>query len=151
MTFSLESVILESSTKEQTMTYTYSDDCISDLHKEVYGYRPRGAYWDDWNNCTPAEKQKTWDEYCRALDIQMAETKSQEERDVAKFEARVQDVISLGAGDRKTALSWITGQETFYHSQDVEHFVWEQGILFTQYGKKLIEDLLGIVEYKEWV
>ena len=56
----------------------------------------------------------------------------------------------FGAGDRKTALSWITGQETFYHSQDVEHFVWEQGILFTQYGKKLIEDLLGIVEYKEW-
>ena len=81
----------------------------------------------------------------------MAGTTSQEARDVAKSEARVQDVIRLRAGDRKPAIGWITGQETFYHSQDVEHFVWEQGILFTQYGKKLIEDLLGIVEYKEWV
>ena len=132
------------------MAFTYSDDCISDLHKEVYGYRPRGAFFDDWANCTPAEKQKTWDEYCRALEIQMAETKSQEEQDVAKFEARVQDVVSLGANDRKTALSWITGSETFYHSQDVEHFVWEQGILFTKYGKQLVEDLLKIVEYKEY-
>jgi len=80
----------------------------------------------------------------------MAETKSQEEKDVANFEARVKDVIGLGANDRKTALSWITGSETFYHSQDVEHFVWEQGILFTQYGKQLVKDLLKIVEYKEW-
>jgi len=84
------------------MSFTYSDDCISDLHKEVYGYRPRGAYWDDWDNCTPTQKQKTWDEYCRALEIQMAETKTQEEQDVAKFEARVQDVIELGAGNTPT-------------------------------------------------
>mgnify|MGYP007058524872 CR=1 FL=1 len=55
-----------------------------------------------------------------------------------------------GANDRKTALSWITGSETFYHSQDVEHFVWEQGILFTQYGKQLVKDLAEIVEYKEY-
>jgi len=132
------------------MAFTYSDDCISDLHKEVYGYRPRGAFFDDWDNCTPTEKQKTWDEYCRALEIQMAETQAQEEQDVAKFEARVQDVIGLGAGDRKTALTWITGSETFYNSQCVEHFVWEQGILFTQYGKQLVKDLLKIVEYKEY-
>ena len=131
------------------MTYTYSDDIISDFHKDVYGYRPREAFWADWNNCTPVEKQKTWDEYARVLEIQMAETKSQEEKDIAKFEDRVQDVIGLGANDRKTALSWITGQETFYHSQDVEHFVWQQGILFTDYGKQLVKDLLKIVEYKD--
>ena len=136
------------------MSFTYSestlDDCISDLHKEVYGYRPRGAYWDDWDNCTPTQKQKTWDEYCRALEIQMAETKTQEEQDVAKFEARVQDVIELGAGNYTNALLWIVGSETFYHEQDVEHFVWEQGILFTDYGKQLVKDLCKIVEYKEY-
>jgi hypothetical protein len=150
LTFGLESVILESSTKEQTMTYTYSDDCFSDLHKDVYGFRPRGAIMDEWTDRTPRQKQELWNALCDELEVKNAETKSQEERDVAKFEARVQEVMYFGAGDRKTALSWITGQETFYHSQDVEHFVWEQGILFTQYGKKLIEDLLGIVEYKEW-
>jgi hypothetical protein len=46
---------------------------------------------------------------------------------------------------------WISGTETFYHSQDVEHFVWEQGILFTDYGKQLVKDLCEIVEYEEYV
>ena len=61
-------------------------------------------------------------------------------------------MIRLGAGDRLTALRWITGQEKFYHGQDVEGFVWEQGILFTDYGKKLAKELLTIVKYEdtEW-
>jgi hypothetical protein len=132
------------------MEFTYSDDCISDLHKDVYGHRPRGAWWDEWNMMGPTRKQKTWDEYCRVLEIQMAEEKAQEERDVAKFEARVQDVINLGAGNRTNALLWMTSTETFYHIQDVEHFVWEQGILFTVYGRQLVKDLAAIVEYKEY-
>lgn len=133
------------------MSYDYSDDCISDFHKEVYGHRPSSEYMQEWNASSPSQKQKVWDEYARINEIQMIESKAQEERDVAKFEDRVQDVINIGAGNRKTALKWITEGETFYHSQDVEHFVWEQGILFTPYGRNLIKELLEIVKYKEWV
>ena len=129
--------------------FTYSDDVISDLHKDVYGYRPREAFWADWDNCTPAEKQKTWDEYCNALEANAIQEAVQEAADVAKFEDRVQDVIAIGAGNRTTALKWIVEQETFYHSQDVEHFVWQQGILFTDYGKKLIKEIAAIVTYKD--
>jgi hypothetical protein len=129
--------------------FTYSDDVISDLHKDVYGYRPREAFWADWDNCTPAEKQKTWDEYCNALEANAIQEAVQEAADVAKFEDRVQDVIAIGAGNRTTALEWIVGQETFYHIQDVEHFVWQQGILFTDYGKKLIKEIAAIVTYKD--
>jgi hypothetical protein len=129
--------------------FTYSDDIISDLHKDVYGYRPREAFWADWDNCTPAEKQKTWDEYCNALEANAIQEAVQEAADVAKFEDRVQDVIAIGAGNRTTALEWIVGQETFYHIQDVEHFVWQQGILFTDYGKKLIKEIAAIVTYKD--
>lgn len=132
------------------MTFTYSDDCFSDLHKDVYGFRPRGVLMDEWDMMGPTRKQARWDELCAQLE---ANTKLELERaaeDVERFEARVQDVIGLGANDRKTALSWITGSETFYHSQDVEHFVWEQGILFTDYGKQLIKDLCEIVEYEEY-
>ena len=129
--------------------FTYSDDIISDLHKDVYGYRPREAFWADWDNCTPAEKQKTWDEYCNALEANAIQKAVQEAADVAKFEDRVQDVIAIGAGNRTTALEWIVGQETFYHIQDVEHFVWQQGILFTDYGKKLIKEIAAIVTYKD--
>ena len=129
--------------------FTYSNDIISDLHKDVYGYRPREAFWADWDNCTPAEKQKTWDEYCNALEANAIQEAVQEAADVAKFEDRVQDVIAIGAGNRTTALEWIVGQETFYHIQDVEHFVWQQGILFTDYGKKLIKEIAAIVTYKD--
>ena len=129
--------------------FTYSDDIISDLHKDVYGFRPREAFWADWDNCTPAEKQKTWDEYCNALEANAIQEAVQEAANVAKFEDRVQDVISIGAGNRTTALEWIVGQETFYHIQDVEHFVWQQGILFTDYGKKLIKEIAAIATYKD--
>lgn len=132
------------------MSYDYSDDCISDFHKEVYGFRPTQGYMQEWNASSPSEKQKIWDEYARVNEIQMIESAAQEERDVAKFEDRVQDVINIGAGNRKTALKWIADSETFYHGQDVEHFVWQQGILFTGYGKQLIKDLLEVVKYKEY-
>ena len=132
------------------MTFTYSDDCFSDLHKDVYGFRPRGVIMDNWDMMVPTRKQARWDELCAQLEANTKFELEQAAEAVERFEARVQDVISLGAGDRKTALSWITGQETFYHSQDVEHFVWEQGILFTDYGKQLVKDLCEIVEYEEY-
>jgi hypothetical protein len=132
------------------MTFTYCDDLISDFHKDVYGYRPRESFWNEWETLTPTQKQTIWDEYDRVSELQAIEAKAQDERDIAEFEARVQDVINIGAGNRKTALKWITQSETFYHSQDVEHFVWEQGILFTAYGKQLVKDLLEVVNYKEY-
>jgi hypothetical protein len=132
------------------MTFTYCDDLISDFHKDVYGYRPRESFWNEWETLTPTQKQTIWDEYDRVSELQVIETKAQEERDVAKFEDRVQDVINIGAGNRKTALKWIADSETFYHGQDVEHFVWQQGILFTGYGKQLIKDLLEVVKYEEY-
>ena len=129
--------------------YTYCDDIISDLYKDVYGVRPREAFYADWNNCTPAEKQKTWDEYCDTIEQQIADQKVREAYCIARFEDRIKDVIGLGAGDRTTALRWISQQETFYHIQDVEHFVWEQGLLFTDYGKALIKELDATVTYEE--
>tara|TARA_B110000503_G_scaffold122814_1_gene187788 strand:- start:783 stop:1184 length:402 start_codon:yes stop_codon:yes gene_type:complete len=132
------------------MTFTYCDDLISDFHKDVYGYRPRESFWNEWETLTPTQKQTIWDEYDRVSELQAIEAKAQDERDIAEFEARVQDVINIGAGNRKTALKWITQSETFYHGQDVEHFVWEQGILFTAYGKQLVKDLLEVVNYKEY-
>jgi hypothetical protein len=132
------------------MTFTYSDDCFSDLHKDVYGFRPRGSLMVEWNDRTPRQKQELWNALCDELEANTKAEKAAKVVAIEKFEARVKDVISLGANDRKTALSWIIGSETFYYGQDVEQFVWEQGILFTEYGKQLVQDLLKIVEYKEY-
>jgi len=60
-------------------------------------------------------------------------------------------VIEAGAGNRINALRWMTSTETFYHSQDVERWVWKQGILFTDYGRELVKELESIVEYSfDW-
>jgi hypothetical protein len=131
------------------MTFTYSDDCFSDLHKDVYGFRPRGIIMENWDSMEPAQKQARWDQLCEELAANNKFEKEQEVKAVARFQARVQDVIELGAGSYTNALLWIVGTETFYHIQDVEHFVWEQGILFTNYGKQLVKDLAAIVEYKD--
>ena len=132
------------------MTFTYSDDCFSDLHKDVYGFRPRGPLMDNWNAMNANQKQTLWDCLCEELEDNIKAEKAAEVVAIEKFEARIQDVIELGAGNRTNALLWITGTETFYHIQDVEHFVWEQGILFTDYGKQLVKDLAEIVDYKEY-
>lgn len=132
------------------MEFTYSDDLFSDLHKDVYGFRPHGVIMDNWNILPAEQKQARWDQLCAELESNTLFEKQQEVKAVASFQARVQDVIELGAGNYTNALLWISGTETFYNVQDVEHFVWEQGILFTDYGKQLVKDLAAIVDYKEY-
>lgn len=128
-------------------------DIISDLHKDARGYRPTQDFWEGWATLSEEGQKEIFDMLCEELKINEQAERELEQKCVEKFEARVADVIKLGAGNRSTALRWITSQEKFYHSQSVEHFVWEQGILFTNYGKKLLKELLEIVEYEEmeWV
>tara|TARA_Y100001963_G_scaffold46683_2_gene65806 strand:- start:22526 stop:22909 length:384 start_codon:yes stop_codon:yes gene_type:complete len=95
------------------MTFTYSDNIFSDLVKEVYGTRSVGRtghlshYWDE----TPENKQKIWDDLCDEHEDVLAEEKASQVRKAKAFEDRIQDVISIGARDRKTALRWILQSE----------------------------------------
>ena len=77
--------------------FTYSDDTFSDLHKDVYGFRPRGGLWDQWHNRTPRQKQELWNALCDELEENTKAEKAEEVRAIDKFESRVQDVIGLGA------------------------------------------------------
>jgi hypothetical protein len=128
-------------------------DIISDLHKDARGYRPSQYFWEGWKELSDEGQKEIFDMLAEELKIREQDEREMEQRAIKTFEARIADVIKLGAGNRQTALRWITSQEKFYHSQSVEHFVWEQGILFTDYGKKLLNELLEIVEYEEmeWV
>jgi hypothetical protein len=66
------------------------------------------------------------------------------------FKAQVEKVINVyGAEDREQALRWMTQEDTFYHSQDVESWVYDKGILFTDYGKELVKELMDIVDQVE--
>jgi hypothetical protein len=68
---------------------------------------------------------------------------------VANFEVEVTSYLEAGAIDRVTALRWMTQEERFYNLQDVEHWVWNKGILFTDEGKAVCKDLEVLIEYEE--
>ena len=62
------------------MTYTYSEDLISDLHKDARGYRPTEAFWNAWNFQDDEGKQTAWnvlvDEMNRAMERQRQAARS---------------------------------------------------------------------------
>jgi len=86
-----------------------------------------------------------------AVDVAEAEEAHAAEVAIADFEGLVGDTIyTYGAGDRETALRWMTMEDTFHHSQDVEGWVWKQGFLFTSHGKAVVEELMEIVTFEEY-
>jgi len=126
--------------------YTYDETIFSDLHKDAYGFRPRGH---NFYTATPAKKQEIWD--ATILDMEAAqEAEIAREKECEKeFKNQISKVIQAGAGNRINALRWMTSTEIFYSQQCVEHFVWNQGILFTDYGRALSKELMEIVEFEE--
>lgn len=48
--------------------YTYSDDIISDLHKDARGYRPGECFWEEWTQSLANAKQRIWDMLCDELE-----------------------------------------------------------------------------------
>ena len=131
--------------------YTYSEELFSDFHKDAYGFRPRNHRFYDADT-TPAEKQEIWDATGRAFDRRQAEEARREEEALADFKAQITKVIEAGAGNRINALRWMTSSETFYSHQCVEMWVYDQGILFTDYGRELVKELMDIVTFQkeEW-
>ena len=124
--------------------YDFDDSIFSDLHKDAYGFRPRGHEYFD---AAPERKQEIWVRVCEDLEASQEEESRREQEAVAEFKAQITRVIEAGAGNRITALRWMTSTETFYLEQDVEHWVWNQGILFTDYGRELVKELCTIVEF----
>ena len=129
--------------------FTFDYDLCSDLHKDAYGYRPRHSRFYD-EATTDEERQEMWDWACRDLEIAIEEEQRAKEKAESEFKAMVQKTIELGAGDEETALRWLVQDETFYSGQDVEHWVWDRGILFTDFGRKLVDRLMEIVTFKEF-
>lgn len=127
---------------------SYAEDLygyISDASKDALGYRFRM----DISGLSFAELEAQCDYWSKQVEITIDQEKQESEFCVKEFKALVARTIEMGAKDEETALRWISDTETFYHGQDVEHFVWKQGILFTDYGKEVLAKLYDIVTYKE--
>jgi hypothetical protein len=120
---------------------------IYEGHKDAFGVKGRHY---DFESMTMDELRAEYDYICRAAQETFDREAEEARNAVAEFEAEVAQTISYGAGNRETALRWMTQNEEFYHGQDVEHWVWNKGMLFTDEGKALIKELMAIVTFKEW-
>ena len=120
---------------------------IWEAYKDAYGVRPRHM---DFKSMTIEELRQEADFLCNAAQEAADAEQKQAEEDVLAFKRLVDYAINLGADNEETALRWLTSNEQFYSKQDVEHFVWGHGILFTDYGKELVEKLCSIVTFMEY-
>jgi hypothetical protein len=88
------------------MAYTFSTELFSDLHKDVYGFRPRGHWFYDANT-TDAERQDEWDYLCKRLGEQIDEDNVRNAKALHDLQAKIADLKTKGAQDDKQALKWI--------------------------------------------
>ena len=132
------------------MTYTFDENIVSDLHKDARGFRPGELFWEQWVLSTDQRKQAIWDSLIKEMNESMDRERRMEQEAIKDFESDINLNIALGAGDRETALRWMTQDEEFYFDQCVEHWVWNQGFLFTDYGRDLCKELMDIVTFKEY-
>jgi hypothetical protein len=125
----------------------YVDQCVSDLHKDAYGFRPSRRFLNKWEEMTPAQKQTEWEYLCRESDNRADEERRLNERRLVEFDSWLRKTEEQ-AGTVENALCWMTQEERvngwMKNSQDAEHWVWERGFLFTERGREVVEMLKRI-------
>jgi len=112
--------------------------CIySDMHKSAYGFRSHTdvSFWSE------KDFEEEFKYLNKIIKQNQVETEQENLQAVENFKTAVSKIISHGAKDEDAALVWMTEGEHFSHSQDVEHWVWKQGILFTDYGQHVLDRL----------
>ena len=89
------------------MNYTYSDELMSDLHKDAYGSRPGISYRLYWQTLSADEKQAEWELMIRAMQEQQEFERQLQSQAFAEFEQQVVRNMVHGAPTRKDAIRWI--------------------------------------------
>lgn len=107
--------------------FTFDSDIVSDLHKDAYGFRPRGDFWKNWDASTDEQRQAEWDSLLEALERSVAQEKAEQALAIERFEKLVAKTIASGAGDRATALRWIMDASAVNNS-DWEFLSYNHGL-----------------------
>lgn len=131
------------------MAFTFDANLFSDLHKDVYGFRPRGHWFYD-SNTTDEERQAEWDYLCKRLEEQIDEENAAKAKALKDLYAQVADLRSKGARNDQQALKWIV-QALNPSRSDLayggEWVCWELGLsfscgyIFNQVCRELDEEL----------
>lgn len=94
---------------------------ISDMHKDAYGFRPRGE--DFWSRLTTLEAcDAEMDRLQVAVDFAREEDIRREDAAIVDFEAAIARTIEVGAGDRDTAIRWLMSAQVDADDQDPQGY-----------------------------
>ena len=113
----------------------------SDFHKDAYGFRPRGINLYAFTTEELEADFARFEQVC--ADNRIEELAAEFEADRA-FQTLIENTIQMGANDEVTALRWIAEGEVEQYGYDYEHFLWNQGIAYSAYGKRIAQKLAPI-------
>ena len=123
------------------MAYTFSNDIISDLHKDAYGFRPSQRFFDDWNSYTDAEKQEVWDLLVQQMEYNQKEEARIEADNLVKFRELIRSVMDTASCNWKTALRYLADSENLDVNFELDYFLWGHGLGFND--RKNISNLFS--------
>lgn len=96
-------------------------EIICDQHKDVYGFKPRGASYERLAAMTYEQLRAEADELNVLVQRSIEEDKAREAAAVTKFKARVAETLELGAADEATAIRWIMSAENADSTDELEY------------------------------
>ena len=88
-------------------TYTFDEDTVSDLHKDAYGFRPKGNFWSAWAAFNGDQKQALWDSMCKTLERNQELEAEIQSQAADQFDRTIVALIESGARNRSMALRWL--------------------------------------------
>jgi hypothetical protein len=99
---------------------------IYDLYKEVHGHKPR---YIDFDAMSDEEFNKFYDNLLVELEEERVREAEAQDKAVREFEAKVEELVSMGAGNRETALRWLKDAEDDDYMDD-GYFEYSHGLPF---------------------
>lgn len=119
--------------------YTYSDDLVSDLHKDAWGHRPSEKFWFHWEIADKDAKQAIWDNLIDDMVKNDAEEARIKAENVSNLAKRIKDTCKLGAKNYRTAIRWILQADELEedHYYEGGHLAWEYNLAYRH--KKLFK------------
>ena len=113
--------------------YTFDDNTVSDLFKDVRGFRPSEYFWEEWTQAPADVKQMIWDNLCNELEDTMAAERAAEARALADFGQQIIDNINRGADTIETAIRWMLEAEQFTQhdlAYGADYVAWKFGLSY---------------------
>lgn len=118
--------------------YTYSDDGISDLHKEVHGFRPSAIFMKNFRAFDKKTQESLWDALCEQLDKNNLIQQQKEAEALVEFRNSVRQTVRFCNIDWRGAVRFLAeaeGEHIEDDEQTFDHFLWNQGIGYSDRRK----------------